>query len=560
MKEEVTLSVRRVNKNKQFLKNIYVMIFMIAVCSVSIWFGLLQFQMPDVKSHTVSKEQFSAERAVEFLEVIASEPRPIGAVAHDRIRDYLVSTLTSFGLSPEVQVATENLSVWGTPYEGKVENIVAKIAGTDSTGAIMITSHYDSESNSPGAADAGSGIAAILETVRVLTETGPLKNDIIILLSDGEEIGLLGAQAFAQEHPWAQEVDLVLNFEARGSSGPSVMFEMSEKNERLAAEFAKGASYPIGHSLINDIYKTLPNDTDLSIYKETGKYGLNFGFFVGLFSYHTPEDTVENLNVRSLQHHGENMLDLTRHFGNMELVAQEDGKHLYFNVFGKKVVTYSEKLVLPFMVAGFLLFIMTYIHGYRRKKLNIVGSGIGFLVFLISVAFAYFAGENLVGLVSLITGLDLWTIAAHPRISNPVFIGVLLIVFVLTGIMYRWLLKRVNGYNMTMGGLFGWLLLLCASSLSFPSSSYVFLWPFVTGLILLNLLFLLKKEFRIEGKLLSLCMMMLPIIFAAPVIYLVYALVTLQEVGILTASASLLLVFIIPVLQQVLFLVEHESW
>lgn len=554
MKEEVMLPARGANKKKKSTKNVYLTILIIAVCSVSIWFGLLQLQMPEVTSHTASKEQFSAERAMDYLEVIASEPRPIGAVAHDRVRDYLVATLTAFGLSPEVQVATENLSVWGTPYEGKVENIVARIAGTDSTGAIMITSHYDSESNSPGAADAGSGVVAILETVSVLTETGPLKNDIIILLSDGEEIGLLGAQAFVQEHPWAEEVDLVLNFEARGSSGPSVMFEMSEQNERLAAEFAKGTSYPISHSIINDIYKTLPNDTDLSIYKKAGMYGLNFGFFVGLFSYHTPEDTVENLNVPSLQHHGENMLDLVRHFGNLELAAQEDGKNLYFNVFGKKVVTYSEKLVLPFMVAAILLFIMTYIHGYHRKKLSMAGSGIGLFVFLIIVASAYFMGESLVALVSFITGLDLWTIAAHPRISNPVFIGVLLIVFVLTMIMYHWLLKRVNGIDMTMGGLFGWLLLLGASSLSFPSSSYVFLWPFVVVLSLLNLYLLLKKEFKMSGKILSLCMMVLPIIFAVPIIYLVYALITLQEVGVLTASASLLLVFFIPVLQQARFL------
>lgn len=554
MREEIKTSVPTVRKVRSNQKGSLFIPLIFLISFLSIWVGLWQFRVPDVVSQGAGKEQFSAERAVEFLEVIASEPRPIGTEAHDRVRDYLAATLTAFGLSPEVQVATENLSVWGTPYEGKVENIVARIAGTDSTGAIMITSHYDSESNSPGAADAGSGVAAILETVRVLTETGPLKNDIIILLSDGEEIGLLGAQAFVQEHPWAQEVDLVLNFEARGSSGPSVMFEMSEQNERLAAEFAKGTSYPISHSIINDIYKTLPNDTDLSIYKEAGMYGLNFGFFVGLFSYHTPEDTVENLNVRSLQHHGENMLDLVRHFGNMELTAQEDGKNLYFNVIGKKVATYSEKLVLPFMVAGLLLFIMTYIHGYQRKKLSMAGSGIGFLVFLISVAFAYFAGESLVALFSLITGLDLWTIAAHPRISNPVFIGILLIVFVLMMVMYQWLLKRVNGIDMTMGGLFGWLLLLCASSLSFPSSSYVFLWPFVAVLILLNLYVLLKKEFKLSGKILSLCIMVLPIIFAAPIIYLVYALITLQEVGILTASASLLLVFFIPVLQQVRFL------
>lgn len=49
------------------------------------------------------------------------------------------------------------------------------------------------------------------------------KNDIVILISDAEELGLLGAGAFVEHHPWAKDIGLVLNFEARGSGGPSYM-------------------------------------------------------------------------------------------------------------------------------------------------------------------------------------------------------------------------------------------------------------------------------------------------------------------------------------------------
>ena len=58
----------------------------------------------------------------------------------------------------------------------------------------------------------------ILEGVRAyLALNKTPKNDIIILFSDAEELGLLGAQAFVEHHPWAKNIGLVLNFEARGS-------------------------------------------------------------------------------------------------------------------------------------------------------------------------------------------------------------------------------------------------------------------------------------------------------------------------------------------------------
>lgn len=551
VKEEVILVTPNPTKRSISLKKPIFIFFAIAASMLSVWIGLIQFQMPEIVAQNASKDQFSAERAKEYLEEISVVPRPIGSAEHDRVRDYLVSTLTNLGLSPEIQIAEENLTIWGTPYEGKVKNIFARIPGEDSTGAIMITSHYDSEDNSPGAADAGSGVVAILETVRVLTESHSLKNDVIILISDGEELGLLGAQAFVQEHPWLKDIAIVLNFEARGSEGASVLFETNDKNERLVAEFAKGASNPVAHSFIYDLYKSLPNDTDLTVYKNSGLYGLNFGFFVGLYGYHTPEDTVENLSLGSLQHHGDNMLDLVRHFGNMDLIAKEDGKSLYFNVIGKKVVTYNEKFVFPIMVMAIILFFLTCFHGFIRKKTTLARTGIGLLVFILTILFAFFAGERLLTVISQVTGRDLWTIRAYPVISNPVFISIILLIFAVIITIYLFILRRLNATDLTMGALFVWLVLVCLSSLFLKSSSYVFVWPFLLGLVIFNVHMYLKNELSVKGKLLSLGMIILPFIFTVPIIYLVFVLLTLQNVGVLTAITSLLVVFIIPALNQV---------
>lgn len=551
MKEEVIISVSNPTKSNIFLKRSLFILSILVISLLSVFIGLWQFKTPEIIPENAAKDQFSAERAVELLDEIAVKPRPIGSPEHDRIRDYLLSALTDLGVSPKIQIVEDNLTVRGVPYEGKVENIVARISGEDSSGAIMITSHYDSEVNSPGAADAGSGVVAILETVRALTESPHLKNDLIILISDGEEIGLLGAQAFVQEHPWAKDVDIVLNFEARGSGGPSVLFETNDENERLVAEFAKAATNPITHSFIYDLYRTMPNDTDLSIYKSFGMYGLNFGFFVGLFGYHTPEDTVENLNKGSLQHHGDNMLDLVHHFGNMDLIAQKDGKSLYFNVLGKKVVTYSEKYVIPIMILAFILFVVTFLFGYTHKRITIVGAGIGFLLFLLIIVLAFFAGESILACISIITNADKWTISAYPTISNPVFIAIILIVFSLMVAIYYLVLKRINATDLTIGGFFGWFILVFVSSMFFKGSSYVFVWPFIIGVISLNFYLYLKEEFGIKGKLLALGMIIPPLILTVPIIYLVFALLTLQHTGILISITSLLIIFLIPALNQI---------
>jgi putative aminopeptidase FrvX len=66
------------------------------------------------------------------------------------------------------------------------------------------------------------GVATILESVRFFYMLKHrIKNDIIILFSDAEELGLNGAALCNATS--AKEVGLVLNFEARGSSGPSYM-------------------------------------------------------------------------------------------------------------------------------------------------------------------------------------------------------------------------------------------------------------------------------------------------------------------------------------------------
>ena len=93
-------------------------------------------------------------------------------------------------------------------------NIIGTIKGSGSGKSLLLLTHYDSSAHSSfGASDAGSGIATILEGVRAFLSKNiiPL-NDIHVVFTDAEEIGLLGAEAFVKNHKLIDNVGLVLNF------------------------------------------------------------------------------------------------------------------------------------------------------------------------------------------------------------------------------------------------------------------------------------------------------------------------------------------------------------
>lgn len=187
-----------------------------------------QIQPPEVAPADAPRTESSAARAMEHLNVIAARPHPPGSPENDAVRDYLLNQLTAVGLDPQVQTSTmiRYESKWlGPAVAAKVHNVLARLKGTESTPpegqsrakAVMLVAHYDSVSGGPGTSDHGSGTATLLETARALKTGPPPANDVIFLFTDGEELGMLGAQAFVDEHPWAKDVGLVMNFEARGA-------------------------------------------------------------------------------------------------------------------------------------------------------------------------------------------------------------------------------------------------------------------------------------------------------------------------------------------------------
>jgi Zn-dependent M28 family amino/carboxypeptidase len=171
----------------------------------------------------------------------------------------------------------------------------ARIPGRASTGHVVLAAHYDSVAHAPGAADDAAGVAAILETARALRATSPLRNDIDVVITDGEEPGLLGAQAFVTSGVIDPSRSIVVNLEAGGSSGPSMLFQSSPGNKGLIEAFAQVGD-PVGGSELAALFELLPNDTDFTVFRDGGFAGLNLIFGDGHVQYHSPTDTPANLD------------------------------------------------------------------------------------------------------------------------------------------------------------------------------------------------------------------------------------------------------------------------
>jgi len=321
----------------------------------------------------VADTEFSTDRALEHVKEISQEPHAVGFSAHTTVRNYISKELQGLGLETSLQEGY-TAGDWGNL--SKAENVLARIKGNGSGKALLLLSHYDSNPHSSlGASDAGSGVATILEGVRAFLKTNVTpKNDIIILISDAEELGLNGADLFVDKHEWLKDVGLILNFEARGSGGPSYMLmETNKGNSKLISEFiAANPDYPVANSLAYSIYKLLPNDTDLTVFREDGDVeGFNFAFIDDHFDYHTEIDNYERLDRTTLAHQGSYLMPLLTYFSNSDITDLKSlDDNVYFNVPFFKMVSYPFSWIMPMLTLAIAFFIIILISGFKKKLLN----------------------------------------------------------------------------------------------------------------------------------------------------------------------------------------------
>jgi hypothetical protein len=329
-------------------------------------------QPPAVRSGDADG-RFSTARAMAQLDVIAQRPHPTGSAENARVRDALVEQLRSIGLQVHVQRAlvTGDASA-GVASFAWIENVVAVLPGEQRDDALLLMSHYDSTPWAPGAADAGAGVVAVLEAARVAAATAPAsrKRDLIVLLSDGEELGLFGARGFFERDPLAKRVGTVLNFESRGSRGPALMFQTGPGNADLIRILARGPA-PAANSFAQEIYKRMPNDTDFTVSLAARRAGLNFAFVDGYFDYHSPTDSPRNLSPETLQHLGDQAVDATTALLTSPSPAAGGGKDLhYLNFTGKAFFFYPPWVDAAALGLATLLSVVALLRAHRTRRMK----------------------------------------------------------------------------------------------------------------------------------------------------------------------------------------------
>ena len=449
-------------------------------------------------------DQFSAMRADSILKTLVGDgiPHPAGSEQNDIVRQRIVDLVKSFGYEEPTIHETETEDPWSSSKKKiPLENIMFRLKGKTDSPAIMLASHYDSVPSGPGASDDGVGTAALLEVARMLKkDEGQFERDIIFLLTDGEERGLLGAKKFCEEHPWAKEIACCINVEARGTEGQSYMFETSENSRWLIPLFAKTARRPNTSSIYFEVYQYLPNDTDFTIFKRANFQGYNFAFIRNVDRYHTDEDNYENADRSSMQHHGEQMLGLARELVNLDIDSQPSGRVVYFDLLGRALIWWPSSWSIWICGASLVLLLLPLT---RKKKVLEKVSEIEsanshpseeskpdrFRDVLISI---FFVGLGTILTVVLGVGLDFglrFEKAFEVAFPRSEFSTVVLLAFntcaVLCAVTISFCFRNsVSANAMWNGTWLGWGMVSVLVTLLLPGACYLFLLPLAIAAIL----------------------------------------------------------------------------
>jgi len=319
------------------------------VLALALWRG----RGPEPKPETAPALEFSAQRAMGELQdlLVDGVPHPMATVANQRVQARLVARFRALGYETEVQ---RRFACNASAACGMVENVIARRPGASRREAVVLTAHYDSVGAGIGASDDGAGVATLLEVARVL-QGKRFRNPVAFLVTEGEEIGLVGAEAFVADAALAAEMSTVVSVEMRGTYGPSNMFETSNGNRWLIRHLSQSLDRPQATSLYFAVYKLLPNDTDVTVFKRAGKAAVNFAATRGVNWYHTRLDDLAHMNARTLQHHGDNALAITRTLAEADLGARSTSDATYFDILGFYLVWWPQEWTVWIAVASLLL-------------------------------------------------------------------------------------------------------------------------------------------------------------------------------------------------------------
>lgn len=442
---------------------------------------LLDAGSPAARGADAPADAFSTARAWPALEVVAAEPHPLASARQVEVRAFLEGELERLGVAFERQP----WSVERNDFTHEGVNLLARLPAREPGATrVLVVAHYDSRVGAPGAGDDGAAVAAMLECLRALALEAPRRNALEFLFTDGEELGLLGAFAYTSQPAALADVGCVLNFEGRGNAGPAILFETGRDDRAWIEAYAACATRPLGSSLGPAVYERMPNDTDFTLFRRAGLPGLNFAWIGGGSAYHRAADSVENLDPRALQHHGETMLALARHLGEADLAAlgAERGNATFFTLPGNLFVHYAAGWDRAVLALAILTVLASLAGALRSGRVTLAALGLG----LVAAPLAALLGAALVAAPTLgvrgAAGLLLTASAAHGNGASTTWllVGMVASAFAVAALVARRLGPRTRA-GLAAGALLVWLGLATWVTSELPGASHALTWPCVTA-------------------------------------------------------------------------------
>jgi len=480
------------------------------------------------------------QRLLGHVTTIASTPHPIGSHENRRVATYIVSQLRSFGFEPieyEFKIPAENQAFLQASKTLSAQepnllarNIVVRKQGTNRNGrCVALVAHYDSVAAGPGAADNAAAVAALIEVFRDLSSSRP-ENDIVGIFTDGEEYGQAGAAALAGQGALIDNIGLLLNFDARGSKGPVLMFQTSRRYDAFLAGLAQADGNVAAFSISSVVYARMPNRTDFSTFTRAGVTGMNFAIIDGASHYHSPTDTVDNLDKATLRQIGSLMSTLTTYYGNHPLTVPSDRQFVYFSIPPGRLVYFDTRVLLYGGFGMFLCGIVGLSILARRKVISCGtvarNAGVLLLTLIFFSSIAWWAPRYVFPAVGIRTGSF--------AIIGIIWVGVFLSAYVY--------LRRRAQFTSVLSAIFLlWILAAAICGAALPHLAHIFLFPAVLG----GIPFFITERNKISplGTSLSVGLPILcAVILFVPILYLVsLALRSFPSVLLVPASLPLLL-------------------
>ena len=413
--------------------------------------------------------------------------RPIGSPENTQARAYIIDQLRLFGYEVRVQEADARRPEIGRT--ARVSNIIAVRRGVRDE-AIGLVSHYDSAADAPGATDDGFGVAVSLEAARVLGARADRNWSLMVLITDGEEAGLMGAAALVTDREVMRRLQAYINIESVGSSTPVWLFETGPGNDWLVRSWATQAPNPQGGSFGLEIYRRLPNDTDFSILKRHGIPGLNFAAVGDSYAYHTPRDTPDRLSSDALRDMGENVVAIVNSLHDVDITQRSMKPATYFDLGGTAAASYGPVVSWLIAVAALVLGVVAWVR-VSSAAIGIGGVGRWLLTFIWTLLGATLVVLAMIGAT--------WALRAarevyHPWYARPERLFLLLLIVGITvgwsvARVGQWLPRRAHGLRHPVVtwsvALPFWILLASAALWFAPAAAYLWTVPLLAAGLLL---------------------------------------------------------------------------